>query len=228
VAVDAKASDEEARVSSRHGRPAAELRVARPPAQPAILVVDDERRCLEANLAACRLLGLSRREAVGRTVDDFLAPAMRTRLEHIWRAFQEGGGHAGPFELSSSSAEAPEVHITVTANVLPGNHLLVLSASEPERGEQPAAPPAEAPAAPGPASPAGRGPAFGREGPTPRECEVLALLASGATDEQIAETLSLSPATVQTHVRNAKAKLGARTRAQAVAMALQQGLISVE
>jgi PAS domain S-box-containing protein len=225
VAVDVKANDEEASVSRGRGRPAAELRVPRPPAQPAILVVDDERRCLEANLAACRLLGLSRRDAVGRTVDEFLAPTMRTRLEHVWRAFQEGGGHAGPFELSSSSAEALEVHITVTANVLPGNHLLVLSASEPERGEHPAALPAEARAT---TPTVGRGASFGREGPTPRECEVLSLLASGATDEQIAEALALSPATVQTHVRNAKAKLGARTRAQAVAMALQQGLISVE
>ena len=63
-------------------------------------------------------------------------------------------------------------------------------------------------------------------GPTPREREVLTLLAAGATDEQIAEMLELSPATVQTHVRNAKAKLGARTRAQAVAMALQHGMIT--
>ena len=56
---------------------------------------------------------------------------------------------------------------------------------------------------------------------------MLALLAAGATDEQIAEMLELSPATVQTHVRNAKAKLGARTRAQAVAMALQGGMIDI-
>ena len=64
----------------------------------------------------------------------------------------------------------------------------------------------------------------GRE-PTAREREVLDLLADGATDDQIAALLQLSPATVQTHVRNAKAKLGARTRAQAVALALHRGLI---
>jgi DNA-binding CsgD family transcriptional regulator len=64
----------------------------------------------------------------------------------------------------------------------------------------------------------------GRE-PSAREREVLALLASGATDREIAQLLELSPATVQTHVRNAKAKLGARTRAQAVALALQRDLI---
>lgn len=62
--------------------------------------------------------------------------------------------------------------------------------------------------------------------PSVREREVLELLARGATDREIADLLGLSPATVQTHVRNAKAKLGARTRAQAVALALQNGLIS--
>ena len=66
----------------------------------------------------------------------------------------------------------------------------------------------------------------GRE-PSVREREVLALLASGATDREIAQLLELSPATVQTHVRNVKAKLGARTRAQAVALALDRGVIDL-
>jgi DNA-binding CsgD family transcriptional regulator len=61
--------------------------------------------------------------------------------------------------------------------------------------------------------------------PTPREREILALLATGATDNEIADILALSPATVQTHVRNAKTKLGARTRAQAVALAITHGMI---
>jgi DNA-binding CsgD family transcriptional regulator len=64
--------------------------------------------------------------------------------------------------------------------------------------------------------------------PSTREREILGLLAKGSTDAQIAEVLELSPATVQTHVRNAKAKLGARTRAQAVALALVSGLIDPE
>ncbi len=195
------------------------------PSQLAILVVDDQRRCLEANLAACRLLGLPRRAALGRMVDDFLVSGMRKRLDHVWRAFREGGGHAGPFELGSQSAETPEVNISVVANVLPGRHLLILSATRSGPAEAEDAVQARAP---GPAAPVvnSSGNRFGRGGPTPREREVLALLAAGATDEQIAEMLGLSPATVQTHVRNAKAKLGARTRAQAVAMALQHGMIS--
>jgi DNA-binding CsgD family transcriptional regulator len=62
--------------------------------------------------------------------------------------------------------------------------------------------------------------------PTAREREVLAMLATGATDGEIADRLGLSPATVQTHVRNAKTKLGARNRTQAVALAVAQGLIA--
>jgi DNA-binding CsgD family transcriptional regulator len=196
------------------------------PAQLAILVVDDQRRCLEANLAACRLLGLPRRAALDRAVDDFLTPGMRKRLDHVWRAFREGGGHAGPFELNSQAAEAHEVNLSVVANVLPGRHLLILSATEshPSEVEAPQQVQPDVQARSHRVNSSGR---FGRGGPTPREREVLALLAAGATDEQIAEMLGLSPATVQTHVRNAKAKLGARTRAQAVAMALQHGMISV-
>jgi DNA-binding CsgD family transcriptional regulator len=76
--------------------------------------------------------------------------------------------------------------------------------------------PAEAPSVPV---------ADARPEPSSREREVLALLAGGATDRQVAASLHLSPATVRTHVRNAKAKLGARTRAQAVALALQRHLI---
>jgi DNA-binding CsgD family transcriptional regulator len=194
--------------------------VAGVPSQLAILVVDDERRCLEANLTACRLLGLPRRVAIGRVVDDFLARGMRKRLDHVWRAFREGGGHAGPFELSSEAAETTEVHISVTANVLPGRHLLILSPTGVQEAD-------DAELQPEATAEANSGSRFGRGGPTSREREVLSLLAAGATDEQIAEMLELSPATVQTHVRNAKAKLGARTRAQAVALALQRGMISL-
>lgn len=56
---------------------------------------------------------------------------------------------------------------------------------------------------------------------SPRELEILRLLADGLTGEAIAGRLFLSPETVRTHVRNATAKLGARTRVQAVALAVR-------
>lgn len=53
---------------------------------------------------------------------------------------------------------------------------------------------------------------------SPREREILDLLADGMTGRQIATSLFLSPETVRTHVRNATGKLGAKTRVQAVAL----------
>src|ERR1019366_6257311 len=55
---------------------------------------------------------------------------------------------------------------------------------------------------------------------TPREREVLSLVALGHTSAHIAEQLVISTETVCTHVRNAMAKTGARTRVQLVPMAL--------
>ncbi|HEU5253004.1 MAG TPA: response regulator transcription factor [Solirubrobacterales bacterium] len=55
-----------------------------------------------------------------------------------------------------------------------------------------------------------------------REAEVLAMLARGLTGEEIAQRLVLSPETVRTHVRNAMAKLEARTRTEAVVKALER------
>jgi DNA-binding CsgD family transcriptional regulator len=58
---------------------------------------------------------------------------------------------------------------------------------------------------------------------TPREHEVLELVAQGLTSAQIARRLGIRPATVRTHVEHAREKLGAHTRAEAVARALGIG-----
>jgi PAS domain S-box-containing protein len=56
---------------------------------------------------------------------------------------------------------------------------------------------------------------------SPRESEMLMLLAEGLSGEEIAARLVLSPATVRTHIQNAMVKLGAHTRGQAIAKALR-------
>ena len=58
---------------------------------------------------------------------------------------------------------------------------------------------------------------------TPREQEILALMIQGADNRTVAEQLSISYATVRTHVRSILAKLGAQTRLEAVAKATQWG-----
>jgi DNA-binding NarL/FixJ family response regulator len=58
-----------------------------------------------------------------------------------------------------------------------------------------------------------------------RECEVLEQIARGHSIEDISSDLFLSPHTVRTHIKNILRKMGARTRAHAVAMAISDGVI---
>jgi len=60
---------------------------------------------------------------------------------------------------------------------------------------------------------------------TPREREVLDLIARGATNREIADTLHLSPHTIHEHTSSLYRKLGARNRADAVQRAHRLGLI---
>jgi pimeloyl-ACP methyl ester carboxylesterase/DNA-binding CsgD family transcriptional regulator len=76
-----------------------------------------------------------------------------------------------------------------------------------------------------PSPPEGSPAAAGVEYLTERETEVLALIASGLSDREIAEHLVLSPHTVHRHVANLRTKLGLPTRAAAVAAAARRGLI---
>lgn len=64
-----------------------------------------------------------------------------------------------------------------------------------------------------------------RESLSPRELEVLQLLAEGQTNRVIGEALGITPDTVQTHIRNLMAKLDVGSRLEAVALALRLGIV---
>ena len=61
---------------------------------------------------------------------------------------------------------------------------------------------------------------------TDREREVMALVAAGLSNDEIAEELFVSPATARTHVSRAMVKLNARDRAQLVVAAYESGLVT--
>ena len=58
-----------------------------------------------------------------------------------------------------------------------------------------------------------------------RECEVLALVVDGYSNQEIAEELGIAHNTVKNHLRNILTKLGVRNRAQAAAYAVSNGLV---
>jgi DNA-binding NarL/FixJ family response regulator len=69
------------------------------------------------------------------------------------------------------------------------------------------------------------GPPSGLDELTPREREILTLVAAGLSNHEIAEQLVLSPFTAKTHVSRAMIKLGAHDRAQLVVYAYESGLV---
>ncbi|HSI81431.1 MAG TPA: LuxR C-terminal-related transcriptional regulator [Solirubrobacterales bacterium] len=192
----------------------------------ALLVVDDDSNCLHASPDACRILGVEREHALAASLIDLLAVSERKRFTHVWHAFREQGGHAGPFRVDKTGLR---IDVRVTTDVLPSRHLVVLSPTVDRAAGAPGREPErrlDRSSMEGVARPAIR--RRGVHAPSERERQVLSMVATGATDEEIARRLELSPATVRTHVRNAKTKLGAQTRAQAVALALGRRIIEAD
>jgi PAS domain S-box-containing protein len=175
-----------------------------------MLVADDERRYVDANQAACLLLRMTRAEVLSHRIDDLTPTEIRPRLDEAWREFVEGGNQDGTWEFALPDGSSISVRYSATANVEPGLHLSMFffgDAAEEDDGE--GAEPWRAATL------------------TPRERELLTMVALGSSGEQIATELVLSPETVRTHLRNARRKLGARSRAHAVALALQRGEIEL-
>ncbi|MET0557524.1 MAG: LuxR C-terminal-related transcriptional regulator [Solirubrobacterales bacterium] len=187
-----------------------------------MLIADDERRWITGNPASCDLLGIAREEIPWLAMDDFTPPDERSRLEEDWAAFLSAGGAEGWYRLYVPDRGTVPVEFSATANVLPARHLSVFIPAAGSAAEQAANLTRERPWAP-----------VAKEGEprlqlTDREREVMTLVASGLQSAEIAEFLFLSPETVKSHVRNALEKLGAHTRAHAVAIALVMGQISWE
>jgi DNA-binding NarL/FixJ family response regulator len=66
---------------------------------------------------------------------------------------------------------------------------------------------------------------FAEDTLTPREVEVLRLIAAGSRNRDVADALSISEDTVKVHVKHVMEKLGANDRTEAVTIALRRGII---
>jgi PAS domain S-box-containing protein len=181
----------------------------------AVIATDADGVVTTWNSRAEALYGWGRKEAVGRHIMELTVPdESRRTAEEIIAALQRGSSWQGTFRVRRKDGTRFTAFVK-DAPILDGDGRLVgivgvsIEIGDPELAE------AVRSARGGSAQSARRTRAL-----SPREREVLALLARGLTGEQVAERLVLSPETVRTHIRNAREKLGASTRVEAVTMAL--------
>lgn len=176
-----------------------------------MVIVDNDRRYIDVN-AAGRLLARITLEAVRqRRIDDFTADEDRPALEAAWAELMDHGNATGRYRATFDDGSTIWILYAGITNALPGQHLVLfvpadwpgdeLQGTEPQSEEPRPAPLSE------------------------RQLDVLRLVAVGANASQIAAELSISEATVRTHVKHILDRLGAHNRAHAVALAIAQGLL---
>lgn len=174
-----------------------------------MVLLDDRRRLVDANAAYLSLLRYRRELILGRPIYRFIAGGPLASPAE-WKAALASGRFAGEAELICATGDTVAVQWAATTEVVTGRHLalfVALSAARWGVRFRRTAPPQSEP-----------------DALSAREREVLRLVALGSTVPEIADELRIAHGTVRTHVRNAMAKLGARSRAHLVAKALGDGL----
>jgi DNA-binding NarL/FixJ family response regulator len=138
--------------------------------------------------------------------------------EYVYAALHAG---ASGFLLKSTE---PSQLLTAIRVIAAGDSLLAPSVTRRLVEEFARRPPPPRPAPP----PAARAPSAALASITAREREVLALIASGLSNAEIAERLVISEATAKTHVGHLLTKLSARDRVHLVILAYQAGIVTAE
>jgi PAS domain S-box-containing protein len=176
----------------------------------AMVLLDSHRRHVDANGAYVRMLGYPRDDIIGVPASQYVAGGPLLNDEE-WDAMLSGGPFTGEAGLLSAEGTVVAVQWAVTPETITGHRLVLLVALTTSRWGRHFRRPIEI-----------------EESSTPlsaREREIVHLIAMGSTGPEIADELHISHDTVRTHVRNAMAKIGARSRAHLVARALGDGHI---
>ena len=182
----------------------------------AVIATDADGVVTTWNARAEALYGWARGEAIGRHISELTVPdESRLPAEQIMEALQRGEPWQGAFRLRRKDGSLFTAFVKDSPILDQDGRLIGIVGVSIEIGEPELAQAVRLAISEGNNN-------HGRRTRTlsPREREVLSMLARGLTGEQIAERLVLSPETVRTHIRNAREKLGASTRVEAVTMAL--------
>ncbi len=170
----------------------------------AIMVLDTDRVVLALNPPAERLIGRAKRGVEGTSIADLVVLSEREHASREWERFLRRGEYTGQRKLLRSDGSEVPIEFAAVLSVLEGREVAVYVMTGKAGSERQDAGTAGA----------------GAGALTSREREVVTLIAMGMDTREIAQELHVAPTTVRAHVRNAMGKLGARTRAQLVALAL--------
>jgi PAS domain S-box-containing protein len=171
-------------------------------------LVDDERRHVDVNAAYLRLLGRGRDEIIGRHVWDFVVGGpLFTPAQ--WEAALAAHRFHGQAELERADGSHVAVQWAGATEVATGRRLVLFVALSTSRWGASFRRSVEVDRAPG--------------GLSPRELEIVRMIARGESGPEIAAELHIAHDTVRTHVSNAMKKVGARSRAHLVAKVLSEG-----
>ena len=92
----------------------------------AVLIANDLGAYVDANPAACDLLGVSYNEVIGRTISDFTEEDYKAETSRTWEQFLKESTMIGVFRLRRPDGKVVSADFSATANFLPGRHLLML------------------------------------------------------------------------------------------------------
>ena len=174
----------------------------------AMALLDEQRRCVEVNGALVKTLGYRRDRLIGAHAWEFVdGDPLFTEPE--WRARMAKGEFTGETNLITAEGRRVSVHFAAHPEIVTGRRLVLFVALDTQRHGRVRRRYSRTPAE--------------RQALSAREQEIVHLVSLGKTGREIAEELHISHDTVRTHVRNAQEKLGARSRAQLVAIALGNG-----
>jgi PAS domain S-box-containing protein len=171
-------------------------------------LVDEDRRHVDVNHAYQRLLGRPREALIGRPIYEHVAGGpIFTPAQ--WRAALKAGRFHGTAEMIAADGSHIAVQFAGATEVATGRRLVLYVALSTSRW----------------------GAGFRRaveldpepRDLSPRELEIVRLIARGETGPEIADELHIAHDTVRTHVSNAMRKVGARSRAHLVAKVLAEG-----